>query len=163
MMRKNVMLSFIFFLVILLVWGIPAVGEERTVLGISMPPFGFSYEKEGADNRSWIVNGLIFVDDTFEHYDISLNGSGGMRFYHGDGSFRFYEGAYGLVALKGVEVIPNNLSKTVGFMGVLGFESRFGVDSKARLFVEAGWKFTYTYPDVLGSEPVFGAGVGFGI
>ena len=162
-MGKKLALLVVILLIMVIFLGIPAVGEERVVLGISTPPFGLSYEKEGSDNRSWIVNGLIFVDNTFEHYDISLNGCGGMRFYHGDGSFRYYEGAYGLVALKGVEVIPNNLDKTVGFMGVLGFEGRFGADSEARFFVEAGWKVTYTYPDILGSEPFYGAGVGFGI
>ncbi|HEX3046982.1 MAG TPA: hypothetical protein VHY08_19670 [Bacillota bacterium] len=162
-MGKKLAYSLSCFLVMLIFLGIPACAEERTVLGISAPPFAFSYEKEGADNRSWIVNGLIFVDNTFEHFDISLNGYGGMRFYQGDAPWRFYEGVYGLVAMKGIEVIPNNVKKTAGLIGALGVEGRFGVDHKARFFAEAGWKFTYTHPNISENGFTFGAGVGYGI
>jgi hypothetical protein len=153
--------SFIIIL-LLLIPATPVTAEERSVIGFNLP-FTICYEKEFTKNRSWVVNGLLYVDDSFANYDISLTCYSGIRLYHGNNPGRFYEGIYGYCSFKGVEALPSTIESNYGTMGVLGYEWRLGSNKKMRLCIEGGLIIMYSGSDGFKCNPTIEAGFGFNI
>ncbi len=159
---KKIFLCFAVLAMMLVFRTTPAMAEERSVFGFNLP-FSLSYEKEYANNYSWIINGLIYVDNTFTNYDISLFCYSGVRFYQGAGPGRIYEGIYGYCSFKGVEAMPSTIESNLGAMGIIGYEYRFGTERNMRVYVEGGLLINDSGTGGVNYNPALEAGLGFEI
>ena len=152
-------ISILVCLIIISLFTIPVMAEERSVIGINTPSMGIiSYEHESANNNSWFIGGLVFLDSS----SINLSLSSGGRFYKGRDKDRSYKGLYGNFLYNG-DQSPLQPVIGGGVDGVFGYEWRFGEARNTRVFIEAGLTAFYITKTGPAVTPVIGTGFGFNI
>ena len=167
-------ISLLVCLIIISLFAIPVMAEERSVYGINLPftTGVISYEKESQKNNSWIIGGLIGINKGADSDAIDLSLACGGRFYNGANNNRFYKGLYGTLDYSYYYWKDPNLPEDQittwsnymgGIAGVFGYELRFGETKNPRIFVECGFKANYSPEPYIGFSlgPVVGAGFGF--